>query len=307
MTEAKKAIELKNKARIIDGKALAQNIRRGLAEEIAALTRRQGSKPGLATVLVGADPASAVYVRNKIKACREIGMETFDHHLPAASSEKELLTLVGGLSANPAVHGILIQQPLPPQISARKVLEALPDAKDVDGFGVVNSGRFFLARALADLEFCFIPCTPYGVLKMIQSVGISLQGRLVCVLGRSSIVGKPLAHLLMLHNATVMICHSKTLRLAQMVSQADIVIAAIGKPKFLTKDMVRPGACVIDVGINRLSSGQLVGDCDFESVCEAAAFITPGPGGVGPMTIAMLLSNTVKSWKRPMPFPRPLP
>lgn len=293
---------MKTTAKLIDGKALAQSIRQDLAKEIAALSSKTGTRPGLATVLVGDDPASAVYVRNKIKACEEIGMKTLDQHLAANVQESALLGLIQDLANNPQVHGILVQLPLPPHISTSKVLEAIPQTKDVDGFGFANAGRLFLARSLRDLDSFFIPCTPHGVLKILESQQISLEGKLICVLGRSNIVGKPLAQLLMLHNATVMVCHSRTARLAEMVFLADIVIAAIGKPGFVTKNMVRPGACVIDVGINRLPSGKLAGDCDFDGLLEVASAITPVPGGVGPMTIAMLLFNTVKSWKLSLSF-----
>ncbi|MBI2071110.1 MAG: bifunctional 5,10-methylenetetrahydrofolate dehydrogenase/5,10-methenyltetrahydrofolate cyclohydrolase [Elusimicrobia bacterium] len=284
-------------ATIIDGKALAASIRKGIASEIAALAS-ENHRPGLATVLVGDDPASAVYVRNKIQACREVGMAAIDRHLPISTSEKELLHHMKELTDDPKVNGILVQLPLPDQISPMAVFEAMPEAKDVDGFGIANWGRLFLARTPKELEHCFVPCTPLGVLRMIESAGVNPEGKMACVLGRSNIVGKPMAHLLTLYNATATVVHSKTKNLPQVVKQADIVVAAIGKALFVTADMVRPGACVVDVGINRNENGKLVGDCDFEALRDKAGYLSPVPGGVGPMTIAMLLSNTLKAWKR---------
>ncbi len=285
--------------KIIDGKALALNIREGLSKEVATLAgRHAGKRPGLATVLVGQDPASAIYVRNKIKACKDAGIETIDRHLAAATSQEELLSIIDALAKDERVHGILVQLPLPAQISVKRVLEVLPDGKDVDGFGVANSGKLFQAKTLAELGDVFIPCTPYGVLKMLESIKFDPSGKEVCVIGRSNIVGKPMAHLLTMANATVTICHSKTKDIAAVAKRADLIVAAIGKAKFVTADMVKDGAVVIDVGMNRLADSGLVGDCDYKAIEPKARFITPVPGGVGPMTIAMLLYNTVTAFKR---------
>lgn len=283
---------------IIDGKASAAQIRAQLAEQIKARLGAKSKPPGLATVLVGEDPASAVYVRNKIKACQEVGISTFDHHLATTAQEQELLNVMTGLERDERVHGILVQLPLPPQINATKVFETMPAAKDVDGFGIANWGRFFQAKQTKELEGCFVPCTPWGVMKLLEFAKVSVEGKFACVLGRSNIVGKPMAHLLTLANATVALCHSKTQNLPLLLRQADIIVAAMGQAHFLTQDMVREGAVVIDVGINRLASGKLAGDVDFESVSSKAAAITPVPGGVGPMTIAMLLANTIKAWEK---------
>ncbi|MBI4064178.1 MAG: bifunctional 5,10-methylenetetrahydrofolate dehydrogenase/5,10-methenyltetrahydrofolate cyclohydrolase [Elusimicrobia bacterium] len=284
------------KTQIIDGKALALAIRQKLKEDIRKLGAQ--TKPGLATVLVGDDPASAVYVRNKIAACKETGIETIDHKLGAATGENELLDLLQRLGGDRRVHGILVQMPLPPQMRASKILEAMPEEKDADGFGVKNWGRLYQAKSLTELENCFIPCTPLGILKMLEAYRVNPEGKMACVIGRSNIVGKPMAHLLTLHNATVTVCHSKTKKLAEITRRADILIAAIGRPRFVTKEMVKEGACVIDVGINRMNDERLVGDCDFEGLSQRSGLITPVPGGVGPMTIAMLLANTIKAWKR---------
>ncbi|MBI4669110.1 MAG: bifunctional 5,10-methylenetetrahydrofolate dehydrogenase/5,10-methenyltetrahydrofolate cyclohydrolase [Elusimicrobia bacterium] len=285
-------------AEIIDGKALAAKFKWELAGQIQELSGRFNSRPGLATVLVGGNPGSIVYIRNKITACREAGIEAFDHHLPATTAEAELFSLIDSLGKNPKVHGILVQLPLPDHLSASKILDILPQAKDIDGFTKANWGKLFHAKTPAELTDCFIPCTPLGVLKMLESAGINPEGKLACVVGRSNIVGKPMAHLLMLHNATVTLCHSKTPNIADVIRQADIVIAAIGKPRFVKESMVKEGACVIDVGVNRLADGKLAGDCDFEGVKNKAACISPVPGGVGPMNIAMLLANTFKAWQK---------
>ncbi|MBI4369293.1 MAG: bifunctional 5,10-methylenetetrahydrofolate dehydrogenase/5,10-methenyltetrahydrofolate cyclohydrolase [Elusimicrobia bacterium] len=284
-------------ALIIDGKALAAKIRQEIAVEVKKFSSGASGPPGLATVLVGEDPASAVYVRNKIKACREVGMAAADHHLSVSAPQDQLLSLMADLGRNPNVHGILVQLPLPPQMNPSEIFEAMPLEKDVDGFGIANWGRFFQAKSLVEMESCFIPCTPFGVLKMLESIGFSCAGKLACILGRSNIVGKPMAHLLTISNATTIICHSKTKNLEGILRQADLVVAAMGKPRFVKAEMVRASACVIDVGINRLPDGKLCGDVDYDAVAAKAAAITPVPGGVGPMTIAMLLSNTLKAWK----------
>ncbi|MDR4459829.1 MAG: bifunctional methylenetetrahydrofolate dehydrogenase/methenyltetrahydrofolate cyclohydrolase FolD [Nitrospirales bacterium] len=279
-------------AQIIDGKALAQAIRENISEEVHLLEKDTGIKPGLAAVLVGDDPASAVYVRNKKIACEKAGLYPQEHLLPASTSQETLLKLVHHLNADPRIHGILVQLPLPPGMDSQAILHAVSPEKDVDGFHPVNVGR------LVTGDPRFIPCTPKGVIQMIDSTGQDIAGKRAVVIGRSNIVGKPVAMLLLHRHATVTICHSRTKDLPEVVREADIVIAAIGKPLFVTPDMVKGGATVIDVGINRLADGKLVGDVDFGRVKERAGWITPVPGGVGPMTIAMLLQNTVESAKR---------
>jgi methylenetetrahydrofolate dehydrogenase (NADP+)/methenyltetrahydrofolate cyclohydrolase len=278
-------------AKIIDGKALAQRIRTGIATGTQELAGR-GVQPGLAVVLVGEDPGSQIYVRNKTKACQEAGIRAFDHHLPADTSEAALLELVQRLNADRAVDGILVQQPLPPQIDGRKVLLAIDPAKDVDGFHPDNLGRLVIG------EPRFVACTPFGVMKMLEEAGAKLAGANAVVLGRSNIVGKPMAILLTAADATVTVCHSKTRDLAGEVRRADVVVAAIGKPELVRGDWIKEGAVVIDVGTNRLASGKLVGDVAFAAAAERAAAISPVPGGVGPMTIAMLLQNTLLSAQR---------
>lgn len=285
-------------ALIIDGKALANTIYLELKKQVEDLASRYERRPGLATILVGDDPGSAIYVRNKIKACKESGYETFDYVMPATTTQKDLISLLEKLKTEARVHGILVQLPLPQHVSTEAVLTAIPEDKDVDGFGVTNWGRFYQAKRLTELGSVFVPCTPLGVLKMLESIGFELSGRLACVLGRSNIVGKPMAHLLTLSNATVVLCHSKTKNLPQLAAQADLIVSAMGKPYYVTAAMVKPGACVIDVGINRLPDIGLVGDCDFKALQTIAGYLTPVPGGVGPMTIAMLLSNTLKAFKR---------
>jgi methylenetetrahydrofolate dehydrogenase (NADP+)/methenyltetrahydrofolate cyclohydrolase len=278
-------------AKILDGKALAQRIRAGIGEQAKQLAGK-GVEPGLAVVLVGADPASQIYVRNKTKACQEAGIRTFDHHLPAETTEAALLELVGRLNADPAVDGILVQLPLPPQIDSRKILLATDPAKDVDGFHPDSLGRLVLG------EPRFVACTPFGVMKLLEEAGAKLAGARAVVVGRSNIVGKPMALLLTAADATVTVCHSKTRDLAEEVRRADIVVAAIGRPEMIRGDWIREGATVIDVGTNRLPSGKLVGDVEFAAAALRAAAITPVPGGVGPMTIAMLLQNTLLSAQR---------
>ena len=279
-------------AYIIDGKALAQTIREGIAEEVRILEKDTGIKPGLAAVLVGDDPASAVYVKNKKIACEKAGLYPREHLLSASTTQEALLKLIHQLNEDSRIHGILVQLPLPPGIDSQAILQAVSPEKDVDGFHPVNVGR------LVEGNPVFIPCTPKGVIQMIDSTGQDIAGKRAVVIGRSNIVGKPVAMLLLHRHATVTICHSRTKDLPGVVCEADIVIAAIGKPRFVTADMVKEGAVVIDVGINRLADGKLVGDVDFDRVKERAGWITPVPGGVGPMTIAMLLHNTLESAKR---------
>ena len=279
-------------AQIIDGKALAQTIREGIAEEVRLLEKDTGIKPGLAAVLVGDDPASAVYVRNKRIACEKAGLDPEEHLLPVSTTQDVLLKLIHQLNVDSRIHGILVQLPLPQGIDSQAILQAVSPEKDVDGFHPVNVGRLVAGDPV------FIPCTPKGVIQMIDSTGQDIVGKRAVVIGRSNIVGKPVAMLLLHRHATVTICHSRTTNLPGVVREADILIAAIGKPLFVIPDMVKEGAIVIDVGINRLADGKLVGDVDFDRVKERAGWITPVPGGVGPMTIAMLLHNTLESAKR---------
>ncbi|MFN0160587.1 MAG: bifunctional methylenetetrahydrofolate dehydrogenase/methenyltetrahydrofolate cyclohydrolase FolD [Burkholderiales bacterium] len=275
-------------ARIIDGAALAARLRETIRQEVLAL-RGNGIPPGLAVVIVGDNPASRVYVRNKIKACESAGIVSTLVELPGDTDEAGLLARVAALNADQAVHGILVQLPLPPHIDAGRVIEAIVPAKDVDGFHVASAGA--LMTGLPG----FVPCTPAGVMAMLQDAQIPLPGSRAVIIGRSNIVGKPLAMLLLAADATVTICHSLTRDLAALTREADILVAAIGRANFVTADMVKPGACVIDVGINRLPDGKLAGDVDFAAVAPKAGWITPVPGGVGPMTIAMLLANTLKA------------
>lgn len=277
----------------IDGKEVSAGILGKLAEETEAIKKQCNQVPGLATVLVGEDPASQVYVRNKNKRCEEIGFSSFQRTLRAKTTEKELLALVDELNKNDSVHGILVQLPLPDQIDSQKVLEAIDPKKDVDGFHPVNVGGLSMGK---DGLF---PCTPAGVIELLDYYQIKIAGLNAVVLGRSNIVGKPLAALLLRRNATVTICHSKTRNLAEVTRSAELLFAAIGKPEFVTEDMVQQDAVVIDVGINRVE-GKLTGDVDFDAVAEKTSFITPVPGGVGPMTIAMLMSNTLKAFKTQM-------
>ena len=279
-------------ARLIDGKALALQVRERLATESAAVLAKTGMKPGLATILVGDDPASHLYVKSKQKACDAAGIYIDDHKLPASTTQAELLSLIEKKNADPKIHGILVQLPLPKHIDSKVVLEAVSPDKDADGFHPYNFGR------LVEGHPVFEACTPKGVIKMIESTGVSIEGKRAVVLGRSNIVGKPLALMLLQRNATVTICHSKTKDLPAVCREAELLLVAIGKAKFVTADMVREGAVVIDVGTNRLPDGKVVGDVDFEPVSQKAGWISPVPGGVGPMTIAMLLDNTVESAKR---------
>jgi len=275
-------------ARLIDGVALSQKIRADVAAQAALLAQR----PGLAAVLVGDDPASAIYVRNKVKACADAGFHSVQERYAADLAESALLDRIAALNADPAVHGILVQMPLPKQIDPQKVIAAIAPAKDVDGFSLLSAGE--LMTGLPG----FRPCTPYGCMKLIESNGMDLRGKHAVVIGRSNTVGKPMALLLLQANATVTICHSATPDLAHHTRGADIIVAAVGRRNTLTADMVRPGAIVIDVGMNRDDNGKLCGDVDFEGVKEIASHITPVPGGVGPMTITMLLMNTVEAAER---------
>ena len=278
-------------AQIIDGKAIAQEVRLEWKVRADRLIAR-GITPGMAVIIVGDDPASKVYVANKVKACKELGLYSIHVELPDNATEAELLAKVAELNNDPRIHGILVQLPLPGHLNAHKVIEAINPDKDVDGFHEKNVG------ALVTGETPFPSCTPYGVMVMLEKTGIQIEGRHAVVVGRSNIVGKPMALLLLHKNATVTICTSKTVDLAKHTRDADILVAAVGKPNFIKKDMVKPGAVVIDVGINRNSEGKLVGDVDFANVKEVAGYITPVPGGVGPMTIAMLIANTVRAAER---------
>ncbi len=278
-------------AQLIDGNALSKQLRADVAARAAAL-RARGITPGLAVVLVGDNPASQVYVRNKVKACQDNGLHSLLEQYPATLSEADLLARVDALNNDPMIHGILVQLPLPPHIDAQKVIEAISPAKDVDGFHVASAGALMVGQP------GFWPCTPYGCMKMLESIGYQLKGKHAVVIGRSNIVGKPMALMLLQQNATVTICHSGTADLKAMTLQADVVVAAVGKRNVLTADMVKPGAVVIDVGMNRNEEGKLCGDVDFAGVSEVAGYITPVPGGVGPMTITMLLVNTLEAAER---------
>ncbi len=278
-------------AQVIDGKAIAAKVRQRIGQKVAEL-KAKGITPGLAVVLVGSDPASKVYVGMKKKNCIELGMYSADHELPESTSEAELLDLIGQLNADERVHGILVQLPLPAQIDTDKVLEAISPDKDADGFHPYNVGR------LATGKPTFQPCTPYGVMVMLDEIGYDLQGKEVVVVGRSNIVGKPVALMCLSRHATVTICHSRTKDLPEVVRRADVVIAAVGKAEMVKGDWIKPGAVVIDVGINRIGEKKLVGDVEYATAFERASAITPVPGGVGPMTIAMLLQNTLESAER---------
>jgi methylenetetrahydrofolate dehydrogenase (NADP+)/methenyltetrahydrofolate cyclohydrolase len=278
-------------AQIIDGAALAARIRAALKTRVAALAQ-QGRRPGLAVVLVGVDPASRIYARSKVKACGETGIHSELYELPAEASEAQVLDRIRALNADPRIHGILVQLPLPRQVSEAKVLETIAVAKDVDGFHVQNVGSLVVGKP------GFAPCTPAGCMAMLDSIAAELEGKEAVVVGRSNIVGKPMAIMLLGRSATVTICTSKTRELASHTRRADVLVVATGKPRMVTGDMIKPGAIVIDVGVNRLPDGKLCGDVDFDSAREKAAWITPVPGGVGPMTITMLLSNTVLAAER---------
>ncbi len=281
-------------AQILDGKALAEELRTSFRARVDALTAR-GHRPGLVVILVGEDPASQVYVRNKVNACEKVGLYSEKLTYPVDVAPQVVLDKIAELNADPKIHGILVQLPLPAQFDADKVLEAIAPEKDVDGFHAENVG------ALMQGNPRFIPCTPYGVMKMLEKGGVDLRGKEAVVVGRSNIVGKPMAMLLLAQGATVTVCHSRTADLKFHTSRADVLVAAVGRPKMITGDMIKPGAVVIDVGINRLppeQGGKLCGDVDFDSCKEVASLITPVPGGVGPMTITMLLANTIEAAER---------
>jgi len=278
-------------ARIIDGKTIAQEVRAEWKVRADALKAR-GVVPGLAVIIVGEDPASKVYVANKVKACAELGLHSEHVVMSADTSEAMLLSKIEQLNADPKIHGILVQLPVPKHINSEKVLNAISPDKDVDGFHPLNVG------ALATGNMRFAPCTPYGCMKLLEKAGVSIEGKHAVVIGRSNIVGKPMAMMLLQANATVTICTSKTVDLAKFTRDADILVVAIGKAKMVTGDMIKPGAAVIDVGMNRDEHGKLCGDVDFNSAKEVAGWITPVPGGVGPMTITMLVANTVQSAER---------
>ena len=278
-------------AQIIDGKALAAQIRTEVTQRVAAI-KAQGVTPGLAVILVGDNPASQVYVRNKVKACSDCGMHSVLEKYDATMSEAALLERVHALNADPAIHGILVQLPLPAHIDAQKVIETISPAKDVDGFHIASAGALMTGMP------GFWPCTPYGCMKMLESIGYKLRGKHAVVIGRSNIVGKPMALMLLAQDATVTICHSRTPDLAAITRQADVIVAAVGKRNVLTADMVKPGAVVLDVGMNRNDEGKLWGDVDFEGVKAVAGHITPVPGGVGPMPITMLLVNPMDAAER---------
>lgn len=278
-------------AQKIDGNALSQKLRIQITER-AAVLRTKGITPGLAVVLVGDNPASQVYVRNKVKACQDCGLHSLLEKYPEDMPEKVLLDRIETLNQDPSIHGILVQLPLPKHIDAQRVIEAIAPHKDVDGFHIASAGALMTGMP------GFWPCTPYGCMKMLDSIGYDLKGKHAVVIGRSNIVGKPMALMLLQKNATVTICHSATPNLKAMTLQADVIVAAVGKRNVLTADMVKPGAVVIDVGMNRNDEGKLCGDVDFEGVEKVAGYITPVPGGVGPMTITMLLVNTLEAAER---------
>jgi len=278
-------------AQLIDGNALSRQLRTEVAQRATALQAR-GVTPGLAVVLVGDSPASQVYVRNKVKACQDSGLHSVLEKYDADMTEAALLERVQALNSDPAIHGILVQLPLPPHMDAQKVIEAISPAKDVDGFHIASAGALMTGMP------GFWPCTPYGCMKMLESIGYDLRGKHAVVIGRSNIVGKPMALMLLQQNATVTLCHSATQDLKALTLQADVIVAAVGKRNVLTADMVKPGAVVLDVGMNRNDAGKLCGDVDFEGVRKVASHITPVPGGVGPMTITMLLINTLQAAER---------
>lgn len=277
-------------AQIIDGKKVSAQVKARVADEVAAL-KEKGVTPGLAVIIVGDDSASQVYVRNKEKACAETGMYSEKYALPAETTQEELLNLVKELNGKKEISGILCQLPLPSHLNSDIVINAIDPIKDVDAFHPVNVGKIMIG------DYAFLPCTPAGVMELIKSAGVDPQGKNCVVVGRSNIVGKPMALLLLHKNATVTICHSKTVNLSEITKQADILVAAVGRAKFITGDMIKPGAVVIDVGMNRDENGKLCGDVDFESAEKTAGAITPVPGGVGPMTIAMLMENTLTAAK----------
>ncbi len=278
--------------KLIDGKRHSAEIRAEIKERVSAFKEHYNKEVGLAVVLVGSDPASQVYVRNKIKGCEEVGVKSFAYYLPEDSTQNQVEELIKELVANDSIHGILVQLPLPAHLNAQKILKLIPVSKDVDGFCEENIGNLCLNKE------CLVACTPNGVMKMLERENIDVTGKNAVVIGRSNIVGKPMAMLLLNANATVTVCHSKTKHLKEICAGADVLVAAIGRPKYVTADMVKSGAVVIDVGMDRDENGKLCGDVDFEKVKEKCSYITPVPGGVGPMTITMLLYNTVTAAER---------
>ena len=272
----------------IEGKLLAARVKERVAAGVAQL-KEKGIEPCLAVIMVGENPASQVYVKGKVKDCAECGIKSLEIHLPAETTQNELLQKLAELADDASVHGLLVQLPLPAHIDEKTVIEAIPPQKDVDGFTAVNVGRMMIG------EECFLPCTPAGCMEMIRSTGVSISGKNAVVIGRSNIVGKPAAMLLLRENATVTICHSRTENLKQVCANADILVAAVGRAGFVTGDMIKPGAVVIDVGINRNTQGKLCGDVDYDAAAEKAGYITPVPGGVGLMTRAMLMQNTLQA------------
>lgn len=274
---------------LIDGKMISAQVRAEIAEKTSDFVRRTNTRPGLAVIIVGEDPASQVYVRNKARACEQVGFYSETHALPAETSEETLLSLIDALNKNEKIHGILVQLPLPKHLDEQKIILAIDKNKDVDAFHPYNVGRIMLGEPV------FLPCTPAGVMELLRRYQVDISGKECVVVGRSNIVGKPMAMLLLAANGTVTICHSRTAHLAEVCRRADILICAIGKPNFFTADMVKPGAVAIDVGINRGADGKLCGDVDFASVEKVASYLTPVPGGVGPMTITMLLQNTLRA------------
>ena len=274
-------------ANLINGKEVSASVKSKVKNQTAELIEKSGITPGLAVVIVGNDPASRVYVNSKKKACSEVGFNSYEYALPEDTTQQELLELVEKLNDDPKVNGILCQLPLPKQINENAIINAIRPEKDVDAFHPFNVGKIMIG------EFAFLPCTPAGVMELIDSTGVEISGKNCVVIGRSNIVGKPMAMLLLHENGTVTICHSRTKNLKEVCARADILVAAVGRPGFVTGDMVKPGAVVIDVGINRSAEGKLCGDCVFDECAEKASYITPVPGGVGPMTIAMLMKNTV--------------
>ncbi len=277
-------------AEILDGKKLAKKIRMDLKQEVENL-KQAGIQPKLAVVMVGDNSSSEVYVKNKSSACRKVGIEFEEFLLDKTTTEEELLTLIQQLNEAKNIHGILLQSPVPKQIDINKAFRTILPEKDVDGFHPMNVGNLVIG------EDCFVSCTPFGVMKLLEEYQIEVEGKNAVILGRSNIVGKPMVQCLLAQNATITVCHSKTQKIHDLVKNADIVISAIGKPQFVTSDMIKAGAVVIDVGINRRDDGSIVGDVEFESVSQKASYITPVPGGIGPMTIAMLLTNVVKAAK----------
>jgi len=287
-------------ARLIDGKRIAATLRKRIAERVTSLLERHSVVPGLAVILVGDDPASALYVKNKVLACAAVGVQSMEHRLPPQTTTEQLVTLIATLNATASVHGILVQLPLPAHVDMRLVLESISMHKDVDAFHLYNVGALITGNNI------FSPCTPYGVIKLLEHEAIPVAGQNIVVVGASNIVGKPMALMLMQRDATVCICHAKTRDLAQFTILADILVVAAGKPNLILPQMVKTGAVVIDVGINRLPNGQITGDVDFEGVRAKASYITPVPGGVGPMTVTMLLENTVAAAERSVTRGNPL-